>query len=69
VAQRYLTVPEVAERLGVGRSAVNRAIERKRIIPAYKAAGAYWIKPADVEKYRQKYSRPRRSQQDSTDET
>jgi len=64
-----MTVSEAAKALGVGRSAINRAIERKRIIPAYKAAGAYWIKPADVEKYRQKYSRPRRNVQDSTDET
>jgi excisionase family DNA binding protein len=54
-----LTVAEAAASLGITVSGVTMAIQRGRL-KAEKRAGAWWVDPREVERYRAKYSRPRK---------
>jgi excisionase family DNA binding protein len=60
----WLTVPEVADRLGVKHSAVRKAIARgvlpaRRVTPGRFSTHEHLVLVEDVDRYRRDHSRPR----------
>lgn len=55
----FLTVPEAAERKGVGLTTLYRAVQRNEL-PVLRMAGLLFILPADIDAYNPRFLRRRR---------